>query len=211
MAPGLVVVLGAVFLVQFGMIAGSTFLPLRLVALGGQPSDVALLTGLGATAEIPAMLASGVIVARLGLRGLFAGSAVVYAACLFSYVVIDSPTIIVATRVLTGAAFAGLVVAAVLSMATLLPRDLQATGQALYQLVGFGIASVIANIIGGIVYATMGPVVFGLGGLLVLVGAVVGWLALPVAVTTVHATPPDGPSGPSDAARRSAERATIPS
>ena len=138
MAPGLVVVLGAVFLVQFGMIAGSTFLPLRLVALGGQPSDVALLTGLGATAEIPAMLASGVIVARLGLRGLFAGSAVVYAACLFSYVVIDSPTIIVATRVLTGAAFAGLVVAAVLSMATLLPRDLQATGQALYQLVGFG-------------------------------------------------------------------------
>jgi predicted MFS family arabinose efflux permease len=211
MAPGLVVVLAAVFLVQFGMIAGATFLPLRLVALGGQPSDVALLTGLGATAEIPAMLASGMIVARLGLRGLFAGSAVVYAACLFSYVVIDTPALIVATRVLTGAAFAGLVVAAVLSIATLLPRDLQATGQALYQLVGFGIASVVANILGGIVYTLMGPVVFGLGGVLVLVGAVVGWLALPVSMASVHATPPDGPTGPSDPARRTAERATIPS
>ena len=80
LAPGLTLVLVAVLLVQLGMIAGAAFLPLRLVALGGQPSDVALLTGLGAAAEIPAMLASGAIVARLGLRGLFAGSAVIYAA-----------------------------------------------------------------------------------------------------------------------------------
>lgn len=202
-APGLVLVLGAVLLVQLGMIAGSSFLPLRLVALGGQPSDVALLTGLGAAAEIPAMLASGVIVARIGLRGLFAGSAVIYGACLASYLVLDTPGLIVATRVLTGAAFAGLVVAAVLSISALLPRDLQATGQALYQTIAFGIASIVANIVGGIVYATFGVVVFGLAAVLVMVGAVVGWLVLPVSMTSAAEA--------AEGARQRAERATIPS
>ena len=50
------------------------------------------------------MLASGVIVALLGLHGLSRGVPFVYAACLASYVVLDSPGLIVATRVLTGAA-----------------------------------------------------------------------------------------------------------
>lgn len=203
MAPGLVLVLGAVLLVQLGMIAGSAFLPLRLVALGGQPSDVALLTGLGAAAEIPAMLASGVIVARIGLRGLFAASAVIYGACLASYLVLDTPGLIVATRVLTGAAFAGLVVAAVLSISTLLPRDLQATGQALYQTMAFGIASIVANIVGGIVYATFGVAVFGLAAVLVMIGAVVGWLVLPVSMMSATEA--------AEGARQRAERATIPS
>ncbi len=201
LAPGLVVVLAAVFLVQVGMIASATFLPIRLVALGGAPSDVALLTGLGAVAEIPALLATGWIVARLGLRGLFALSAVVYAACLASYVVLDTPSLIVATRPLAGAAFAGLVVSAVLSISRLLPRDLQATGQALYQLIAFGVASVVANVLGGIAYTLVGSAVFGIGAVLVLIGAVVGWFALPPSLTAQ----PD----PSEAARRAASHATI--
>lgn len=185
MAPGIVSVLAAVFLVQLGMIASATFLPLRLVALGGRPSDVALLTGLGSAAEIPAMLASGAVVARLGLRGLFAASAVIYATCLASYVVLDAPPLIVATRVLSGAAFAGLIVSGVVSISTLLPRDLQATGQALYQTTAFGAASFVANLVGGVIYASFGVVVFGIGAVLVLAGAVVGWLALPVSITSI--------------------------
>ena len=39
----------------------------------GGPSDVVLVTGLGAATEIPAKLASGATVARHGLRGLFGG------------------------------------------------------------------------------------------------------------------------------------------
>jgi PPP family 3-phenylpropionic acid transporter len=201
MAPGLTPILFAVLLVQLGMIAGAAFLPLRLLALGGQPSDVALLSGLGAAAEIPTMLASGVIVARLGLRGLFAGSAAVYAACLASYVVLDAPGLIVATRLLTGAAFAGLVVSVVLAISTLLPRDLQATGQALYQTIAFGVASVVANIVGGVVYASAGVAVFALGAVLVAFGAVVGWFALPISTTS--------PVGVPELALESAEGATI--
>jgi PPP family 3-phenylpropionic acid transporter len=201
MAPGLTPILFAVLLVQLGMIAGAAFLPLRLLALGGQPSDVALLSGLGAAAEIPTMLASGVIVARLGLRGLFAGSAAVYAACLASYVVLDAPGLIVATRLLTGAAFAGLVVSVVLAISTLLPRDLQATGQALYQTIAFGVASVVANIVGGVVYASAGVAVFALGAVLVAFGAVVGWFALPISTTSPVEVP--------ELALESAEGATI--
>jgi len=203
LAPGLVVVLAAVFLVHVGMIAGAAFLPLRLVALGGSPSDVALLTGLGAAAEIPMLLAAGWIVARLGLRGLFAGSALVYAACLASYVILDAPGLIVATRPLTGAAFAGLIVSAVLATSTLLPRDLQATGQALYQLIAFGVASVVANILGGIAFTLVGSALFGVGAVFVVVGAAVGWFALPVGVTARPA--------PSEVAPQPASPATIAS
>ena len=59
--------------------------------------------------------------------------------------------------VLTGFAFAGVVVASALTLGALLPTELQATGQALLQTVAFGVAAVIANLGGGIMYATAGP------------------------------------------------------
>ena len=57
-------------LVHVGMIAGFTFLALRLLQLGGQASDVALSAGLSAVAEIPAMAIIPRIVARTGSRAL---------------------------------------------------------------------------------------------------------------------------------------------
>jgi len=106
--PRLRSVLVALFLVHIGIIAGFTYLPLRVVALGGNPFDVALVSSVGAFAEIPAMLLVGSVAARIGLRGLVAGSALLYAACFVGWAVLDSPTLIIATRFVSGIAFAGL-------------------------------------------------------------------------------------------------------
>ena len=76
-----------------GVMAGFTYLPLRIVDLGGQPSDVALAAAVAAFAEIPAMLVAGAVAARIGLRGLFALSSCLYAACFASWVVIDVPAL----------------------------------------------------------------------------------------------------------------------
>ncbi len=65
-------------------------------------------------------------------------------------------SLIVATRVATGFSFAGLWVGSVLTMAVLLPPRLQATGQGLYQLTGFGLAAVLANVVGGLLYGAFG-------------------------------------------------------
>jgi len=179
-APRLGLVLAAVGLVHVGVISGNTFLGLRLVALGGGPSAVALSAGLSAAAEIPAMLLVGWAASRIGLRGLFAASASVYALCLASWAIADGPGLIIASRLFTGLAFAGLVVSVVLTIATLLPADLQATGQTLFQMTAFGVAAIVANVVGGVLYGSVSPAAaFALGAVMALAGAVVGWFALP--------------------------------
>jgi SET family sugar efflux transporter-like MFS transporter len=173
-------VLLALLLVHIGIIAGFTYLPLRLLELGGGPSDVALLAGVSAFAEIPAMLVVGAIAARIGIRGLIAGSIFLYAACFASWIVLDSPVLIIATRIATGFAFAGLWVGSVLTMAVLLPPRLQATGQGLYQLTGFGIAAVIANIAGGLLYGAFGfAIVFTIAAVLAVAAGILAFAVFP--------------------------------
>ena len=179
-APRLGTILIAIGLVHVGVISGNTFLGLRLIELGGGPSDVALSAGLSALAEIPSMIVVGWVASRVGLRGLFAISAVLYAVCLAGWVVIDSPTLIIASRVLTGVAYASMTVGVVLTMAAILPPELQATGQGLFQTTAFGATAVVANVVGGLLYSTVGSgAVFGLGAIVAAIGGVVGWFAFP--------------------------------
>jgi PPP family 3-phenylpropionic acid transporter len=193
-APKLGLVLFASGLLHFGIISGFTFLSLRIEALGGSPGDIALASGASAGTEVPAMLVMGAVAARVGLRAVFTVSALLYAACMASWTVIDMPLAIVASRVVTGIAFSGVVVGVVMTIAVLLPSELQATGQALFQTTAFGVAAVIANVVGGLLYETAGHVaLFGMGAALAVAAAVVGWLAFP------HA-----------ASRRPVPRATLP-
>jgi len=177
--PRLRGILVAIALVYVGISGAATFLALRLVALGGQPSDLALSSGLGALAEVPGILLATWAARRLGLRTLFCASAIVYCACIISWTVLDVPLVIIATRALSGVAFAGLWIACVLTMRVLLPQTLQASGQALYQTVAAGIATVLGNVIGGVIYEQIGAGLFAVLGVIGLVGAVVAWVTLP--------------------------------
>lgn len=178
---GILVSLG---LVHVGMLAGFTFLALRLIQLGGQPSDVALSAGVSALAEIPAMAVITRIVPRTGLRAILAMGMILYAAALVSWSVLADPSLIVATRVLSGVGFAAITISAVMTIAALLPPELQATGQGLYQTVGFGAAAIIANAVGGVVYgiAGAGPLFLGCA-VLAIVGAGVAWRTAPAGST----------------------------
>ncbi len=179
-APRLAWVLAAVTLLHIGIISGFTFLGLRITELGGSPSQVALASGLSATVEIPSLLLAGRVARRIGLRGLFAASALLYGTAMVTWTVLDVPAAIIATRAMTGVAFAGVIVSVVLTIAELLPRELQATGQALYQTTAFGVAAVIANAIGGRLYESVGhSALFGLGAILALAAAILGWLMFP--------------------------------
>jgi MFS transporter, PPP family, 3-phenylpropionic acid transporter len=173
-------VLLAILLAHVGIIAGFSYLPLRIVELGGGPSDVALSAAVSAFAEIPAMLLTGVIAARIGIRGLVAGSCLIYAVCFLSWTVLEDPMLIVATRVVTGFAFAGLWVGSVLTMAVLLRPRLQGTGQGLYQVTAFGVAAVIANIGGGLIFGALGaPVLFSIAAVLAVAAGLLAFVAFP--------------------------------
>ena len=178
--PRLGPVLLALLLAYVGIIAGFTYLPLRLIELGGGPSDVALNAAVSAFAEIPAMLLTGAVAARIGIRGLVAGSALLYAACFISWTVLDNPLLIIATRVPSGMAFGGLWVGGVLTMAVLLPPRLQATGQGLYQVTGFGVAAVVANIGGGLLYGALGSAaVFAVAAVLAAAAGLLAVIVFP--------------------------------
>ena len=167
-------------LVHVGMLAGFTFLALRLLELGGQPSDVALSAGVSALAEIPAMALIPRIVNRTGVRALLVTGILLYAVSLVAWAVLADPTLIVATRVVSGVGFASITIAAVMIIATLLPPELQATGQGLYQTVGFGGAAVVANLVGGVVFGLGGAMPLFLGcAALAIVGAIVAWRTVP--------------------------------
>lgn len=179
-APRLGAVLFVVALLHIGIISGYTFLSLRLVELGGSPSVVALSAGISAFAEVPSMLVAGWIAVRIGLRGLFAVGALLYGVAFLSWAVVGSVGLIIASRILIGFSFASVIVAVVLTIATLLPAELQATGQALFQTTAFGIAAIIANVVGGLLYSTAGhAAVFGLAAVLAVVAAIGGWLVMP--------------------------------
>jgi PPP family 3-phenylpropionic acid transporter len=179
-APRLGVVLVAVTLINITIISGFTYLPLRLGDLGSPPSDVALSAGVSALAEIPAMLIAARVAQWIGLRGMFVSSALIYGAATSSWIVLGSAEIIIATRLITGVAFAWVLVCVVLTIARLLPSELQATGQALYQTFAFGIGAIVANIVGGLLYEGIGhAAVFGLGAALAAVAATMGCLVFP--------------------------------
>jgi MFS family permease len=156
---------------------------------------VALSAGVSAIAEIPAMLVAARVARWIGLRSLFVSSALLYGAVSASWIVLDSAPLIIATRLVSGVAFAWILVCVVLTIARLLPSELQATGQSLYQTFAFGLGAIVANLVGGVLYASIGhAAVFGLGGVLAVVAATMGWFVFPRDVRARRASPPTGQS-----------------
>ncbi len=178
--PRLPLIMFVIGLLFFAILGAFTFLNLRLLDLGGSPSDIALAGGFAALMEIPGMILAARIARRIGLRGLFVASGLGYCACILSWAVIDQPALIILSRALSGPAFAGIWVACVLTMNMLLPQGLQATGQALFQTTAFGVGAVAGNALGGIVYQGLGPPTLFAGAAVVgVLAAGLGWLVLP--------------------------------
>jgi PPP family 3-phenylpropionic acid transporter len=177
--PRLWIVL-VVFAMAFaGLQAGLAFIGIRIVELGGRPSDVAQSFAISALAEIPGLVAAGWIGRRLGLRWLFALSLVLYGACIASWGILPAATAINATRLVTGAAFGSLTAARVLLVPRLLPEKLQTTGQVLVVGSTTGLGAVLGSVVGGIAYGSIGPTAFfaGAGGV-AIVGGVASWFVL---------------------------------
>ena len=87
---------------------------------------------------------------------------------------------IIASRLISGTGYAGLWIASVMAIQTLLPSRLQGSGQALISMTTAGLAAFTANVVGGLLYASQGPeVLFGISAMFGIAGAVAGWLTFP--------------------------------
>ena len=103
-------------LVALGYMAGSTYIGLRMIDLGGGSVDVGLAGSLSAAVEIPGMILAGVVATRFGLRVLFVSSGVILTVIPGSWAVLTDVNLILLTRALVGIGFAGMLVSGVLTM-----------------------------------------------------------------------------------------------
>jgi MFS family permease len=178
--PRLVGVLASVTLVFLGCMSAATYITIRIADLGGGPVEVGLSNGLGSVAEVPGLILAGWLASRIGIRIVLAVSAIGFAACMMSWIVLVGAGPILATRFASGIFFGGIFFSFVLTMARLLPARLQATGQTLFQAACFGVAAIVANLGGGVLYTLGGPLgVFGVGGVCAIAGGLVGLVVLP--------------------------------
>ena len=177
--PRLWIVL-AIFALAFAGLQGAlTFIGIRIVELGGQPSDVAISFGVAALAEIPGLVAAGWLGRRIGLRWLFVASLLLYGLCITTWGILPYAVAINATRAVTGLCNGSLMAARVLMVPRLLPQSLQATGQVLFQAATLGFGTVMGSVIGGVAYSAFGPRFFFLAaGSVAIAGGVAAWFVL---------------------------------
>ncbi len=162
-------------LALFSHVAGYSFLTLRIVDLGG-PFGVGASAALSALAEVPVMLIAGTVAARFGLRILFVGGILLGVVAALLWASTDEVILLLAGRPIIGSSYACLTVAGVIAIRRLLPREIQATGQSLFQALGFGLAAIVLNAVGGIVVTRLGDTALylicaGAG----LAGAAIAW------------------------------------
>lgn len=151
-------------------------LALHVADLGLAPSVVGLSAGLGVTAEIvmlfvhPRLFAS-VPPARL-LWWALAASVLRWAGMAFT----SDPAAIVGLSALHGMTFGAFYVAAVAHMASLVPQEYRASGQALFASVTFGLGGLVGYSGAGFAYAWMGGnALFGVAAGLEALAAALAW------------------------------------
>ena len=144
----------------------------RIQEVGGSAAAVAFGGSVSAAVEIPFFLAGGIIATRLGLRSLFSFGLVAMGVCSVAYAFIDSPYWLAIARSLVGVGFACTLLASVLNVREIVPLALQATGQALYQSVSYGLAVAIAALVGGILYGELGAAPLFLLSAVILFGSI---------------------------------------
>ena len=131
------------------------------------------------------------------MRAILLISCTGFAICIGSWSFIESIDAILVTRLASGIFFGGIVDG--LRADDFPDRFRSASNRPVrrcFQAVAFGLAAILANLIGGILYASVGPVgVFGGAALCAALGGVIGFAAVPVAVArggpavAVEATP----------------------
>lgn len=172
-------VLATMAIAGIGIGPALSFMSVRIEQLGGSPSDIALASGLDAVLEAPGFLLAAWAASRIGVRGLYVVAGALMAACLVALGLAGSPVAIIAVRTVMGLAFAGLILAPVITMSVLLPASLQGTGQMLGATTG-GIVGIVSNVAGGLIYGVYGAsVLFLAGSACVAVAAFIAWFVLP--------------------------------
>jgi PPP family 3-phenylpropionic acid transporter len=171
--------LAGLLVTAVGEHASARYVSLRILDQGGGIVLVGVAASLPALVEVPVFASSRRLATSVGLRGLFVGGALVAAVLMGLVAVAPEPWMAAGLRTLEGTSYAMRYMAMVLIIGVLMPRHLYALGQSVAWFVYAGIAPIVADVAGGVIYDRFGAeALFVLIMSAFLVGATVAWFAL---------------------------------
>jgi PPP family 3-phenylpropionic acid transporter len=169
----------AAVLVWTGFNAAWNFIGPRIEDQGGGPFLIGLGTALGGVVEVPVMRSSSRLQRRFGLRLVYMAGCIVYGLTFLLWGSISDPTMLSLLAVFEGIGFSLLFTTGVVIVGRLLPRSLYSTGNAVGQMVSFGIGPILGAGLGGFVYQHLGARTLYLSACVLALGAaLVAWFAL---------------------------------
>jgi PPP family 3-phenylpropionic acid transporter len=151
-----VLFLVSIFLLSVAVTAVNNFFSLYMDALGASEGVVGLAWAIAALSEVPVMFLSGVLLRRLTARGLLIVGFSTYALRWLLYSQIRSPEMILLVQLLHGFSFGAFFVAGVVYTRERAPKELAATGQALFSGTASGFAGLVGGVVGGYLYDQAG-------------------------------------------------------
>lgn len=177
--PVLLGFLLGLFVTALGEHAAGRFTSLRILDQGGTVLLVGLAAALPALIEIPVFGASRRYLARLGLRLVFVAGAMGAALLMALVAVAPEAWMVTVLRTIEGIPYALRYVAMVIIIGVIVPPHLHAVGQSLAWFGYAGLAPIVADAVGGLVYANLGaPALFVAAALALLTGGSIVWIAL---------------------------------
>ena len=178
-SPVLLAFLVGLLVASVGEHATWRYVGLRILEQGGGTFLVGVAAALPALVEIPIFRGSRRWANRLGLRMLFVSGAMLAAVLALLIGLAAEAWMVTLLRTIDGVAYALRYIGIVLVIGVLLPRRIHAVGQSLAWLVAAGIAPIIADSVGGLIYDRFGgTAVFVIAALLIAAGAGIGYTAL---------------------------------
>src|SRR5206468_8258834 len=161
----------AAVLVWTGFNAAWNFIGPRIEDQGGGPFLIGLGTALGGVMEVPVMRSSSRLQRRFGLRKVYMAGCIVYGLTFLLWGSVSDPTILSVLAVFEGIGFSLLFTTGVVVVGRLLPRSLYSTGNAVGQMVSFGIGPILGAGLGGFVYQHLGARTLYLSACVLALGA----------------------------------------
>ena len=147
------------------------FLSIYLAELGAGRDKIGLAYMIASLSEMPVMLLATLVLRRWGAKPLLVCAGLAYSLRLTIFALFPDPTIVLAAQLLHGFCFGTLWIAGVHEAQRLAPAGLAATAQSLLGTATFGIAVVLANLVGGMIYQSTGSAtLFGTAAFLALLG-----------------------------------------
>lgn len=149
--------LGACLLINQTLTAFNTYFIVVFQMAGGsyELSGVALM--IAALSNVPSMFLASFIIRKIGIEQTMLVGALVYIVRWAIQYALPIPGVMVGVQVLQGLSFGLFYVAAVEYMVQLVPKELRATGQSLFNVVFVGMAGIAGNLLNGFLLETGGP------------------------------------------------------